>query len=1109
MSAACTIVSRNYLSHARIVAASYLEHHPGGRFYVLAVDDLPDGWDAGKGVHVIGPNELSLPFSSELCFKYDVTELSTAVKPAFLSFLLDRYNEEQLIYLDPDILVMRRFEELMACLPAADIVLTPHLLKSIPQDGRRPTEQDILMAGAYNLGFIAVRKSQTTQDFLSWWQMRLKDGCFVDVAQGLMTDQKWIDLVPGLFGATILKDDSYNIAYWNIHSRQIERQGQQFFVNGRPLTFYHFSGFNPAEPEVFSKHQDRTQVVTGTGLSDLLDLYVELHYQNGFATSRKWKYGYGYFDNGVKISLPMRRAYWNLGEVERAAFGDPFRTDTPNSFLRWATDPASTDDQYSPFLRALYELRPDVAAAYPDIRGKDRDEFLEWVSTSGPREFGYDPEAMRIFENTTPARRSVSPDDTGEESSAAESGPKCSIIIPVHNHTSLTHKCLDSVLATLPADFECEIIVTDDGSADDTADVLSGYKDRIRTVTHSVNKGFAISCNDGAAIAGGEYLIFLNNDTIPQPGWLDALVRYAERHPRAAVVGSKLLFPNDTVQHCGIVICADGEPRHLYAGFPGSHPLVNRPRRLKAVTGACFLIRRQDFRMVNGFDPAYRNGYEDVDLCLQLEELGREIHCCYESVLYHLEAITRESNEADQSWNRKLYRSRWADRAAPDELDHYLADGLLKLEYPPFYPIQFSISPLLATTNGSGRQNEADRLIEARSRQVMALLKDNIRLNVRVQEAELRQSVRGNGHGGSSGFMTIEEPRILHKGQIRWPSDSATERIVSIILPVKNGEAKLRNLLPAILGQKTRDYVEIVAVDSASSDGSVELLKQANATIISIDPRSFNHGLTRNLATTYASGSIFVFLNQSTLPADEQWLANLIRPFADDPSLAAVCGRVLPRPDADLLTTREINTNVNASTERMITEITDWNLYQTLRPHIIRALVNFHTLSAAIRADVFRKIPFREANFAEDLIWGKEALEAGLRIQFEPSSLAFHSHNYSVLDIFRRNFDDGVACHKIVGITMDDREIAAHMREIRNLWRYLENECGLEGEALERWRVEAAVRRTALVLGQWLGLNFHRANGDARALLSLTEQIKAGAKTEIPEESVVHAHPAR
>src|SRR4030095_12974523 len=115
------------------------------------------------------------------------------------------------------------------------------------------------------------------------------------------------------------------------------------------------------------------------------------------------------------------------------------------------------------------------------------------------------------------------------------------------------------------------------------------------------------------------------------------------------------------------------------------------------------------------------------------------------------------------------------------------------------------------------------------------------------------------------------------------------------------------------MARQTRDCIEIGAVDSASTDDTVELLKGADATVIAIDPGSFNHGLTRNLATRYARGKILVFLNQSTLPADQHWLTNLVRPFHMNPSLAGVCGRMLPRADADLLTARDIDRHVNAA----------------------------------------------------------------------------------------------------------------------------------------------------------------------------------------------------
>src|SRR5581483_1982705 len=126
----------------------------------------------------------------------------------------------------------------------------------------------------------------------------------------------------------------------------------------------------------------------------------------------------------------------------------------------------------------------------------------------------------------------------------------------------LTRQCLDTLLRATYRVADPEIIVVDDGSAESTAQMLSKYGERVRVVRHEKNQGFAVSCNDGAAAARGQYLVFLNNDTIPIAGWLDAMVDAADTQSRVAVVGSKLLFPNGTIQHCGLAICADRIPRH-------------------------------------------------------------------------------------------------------------------------------------------------------------------------------------------------------------------------------------------------------------------------------------------------------------------------------------------------------------------------------------------------------------------------------------------------------------------------------------------------------------------------------------------------------------------
>ena len=162
---------------------------------------------------------------------------------------------------------------------------------------------------------------------------------------------------------------------------------------------------------------------------------------------------------------------------------------------------------------------------------------------------------------------------------------RCSVVVPVHGSPGVTARCLDAVLATVPG--YAEVVVVDDGSPAGTAEALARYDGRIDLVIHRTAAGYATACNAGAAAATGGLLVFLNSDTVPQAGWLDALVREADRQPEAAVVGNRLLFPDGTIQHAGVVIVCDGTPaaakriervlwndpgtgvmRHADAGYP-------------------------------------------------------------------------------------------------------------------------------------------------------------------------------------------------------------------------------------------------------------------------------------------------------------------------------------------------------------------------------------------------------------------------------------------------------------------------------------------------------------------------------------------------------------
>jgi GT2 family glycosyltransferase len=304
--------------------------------------------------------------------------------------------------------------------------------------------------------------------------------------------------------------------------------------------------------------------------------------------------------------------------------------------------------------------------------------------------------------------------------------PRASVVVPVHGRAGLTRRCLETVLADLPD--RCEIVVVDDASADDTPRTLESFGAAIRVLRLEENGGFAVACNAGAEVAAGEHLVFLNNDTEPRAGWLEALLRHAEEHPLAEVVGARLLYPTGVVQHAGIAFGQDGYPHNLYAGFPVDHPAVNRPRRLQAVTGACMLVRRAAFERAGGFDPAYLNSMEDVDLCLRIGEAEGGVHYCPEATLVHLESATRGHEEKFEA-SVALYRERWRDRVRRDDLTIYAEDGLLEVEYPSAHPLRISVSPLLASIErGDGHEAELEPVLRSFGRRTEDMQRELVRL---------------------------------------------------------------------------------------------------------------------------------------------------------------------------------------------------------------------------------------------------------------------------------------------------------------------------------------------------------------------------------------------
>lgn len=327
---ACTIIAKNYLAFARTLAQSFLSLHPDNKFYVLIVDEF-EGYlnPAEECFETVSLNDLEIPNLPSLCFKYDVKELCTAAKPYLLDYLIRDKGIETMLYIDPDVLITAPLEQLHKELEIYDIVLTPHLDTDYPDDGLLPDDGYILRAGVFNLGFIGINSSENAASFLSWWKNKLYNGCVVDVLNGYFVDQKFIDLAPIFFGNLFVeKDTGYNVAYWNLHSRAISRDNGTWLCNGRPMYFFHFSGFTLESSEIsdyLPGDVSRHRFSNRPDLGPLFNEYKELLVRNGHGTARTWPYTFDYFTTGEPIPPELRIQYRNCPS-KWLSYGNPFNS---------------------------------------------------------------------------------------------------------------------------------------------------------------------------------------------------------------------------------------------------------------------------------------------------------------------------------------------------------------------------------------------------------------------------------------------------------------------------------------------------------------------------------------------------------------------------------------------------------------------------------------------------------------------------------------------------------------------------------------------------------------------------------------------------------------
>ncbi len=293
--AIATIVACNYLAHARVLARSLREHHPDVPFFTLIADAHCDepSVEAPEPFHTVRPSDLGLPDLEGLTRGRSRQGLSVTLKPFLLQHLLDR-GFARVIFLDPDILVVAGIDDVLEDVGRHPLVLTPHLLEPPGDAARHTRELTILQAGTFNGGFVGVSNVPVARQILAWWQDRLRHECGPDVGRGMYYDQRWLDLAPVLFdGVRVLRDPGCNIAYWNLTERAVRCAGQQILVNHRPARFFHFSGFDPLQPQLASRHAPTLRVdAFGPDACVIYQRYAELLIDAGYEAMVNIPYGF-------------------------------------------------------------------------------------------------------------------------------------------------------------------------------------------------------------------------------------------------------------------------------------------------------------------------------------------------------------------------------------------------------------------------------------------------------------------------------------------------------------------------------------------------------------------------------------------------------------------------------------------------------------------------------------------------------------------------------------------------------------------------------------------------------------------------------------------------
>jgi GT2 family glycosyltransferase/glycosyltransferase involved in cell wall biosynthesis len=648
----CTVINKAWLAHARALAESLRTCQPDARMSVLIVDPLDGFFDPGaEPFEILSPKELEIEEFDAMSVRYGVTELCCALKPSILQHLLKRGSDA--VYVDSDVRVFAPLDGLGEALEQHSFLLTPHLLEPLPNDGSEPGELAILLAGSFNLGFAAARPSPETDALLAWWSDRLRTGSRSQPASGMVFDQRWADLMPGMFEHVGLwRDAGVNVGYWRVATSSFEQRDGAVCIDGAPLRTFHFTGFEPERPDRLSRFDSRTSLSVEPVLATMCADFSRRLDTCGHTESRHWPYGFGTTASGAPLTNELREL-WDRGAREGALDETPFTASGEHSFLDWLaeTDSVASGEALSRYLVSLHNADPKLQESFPEPLGADRKRYLIWAEEQAER---HPTGILGLLETEaapprSPGLRQLAPGET-----LGSARGEVVVCIPVYGAPELFAECLTSVLAHTSSDVR--IMVADDASPDPA--IHSFVSSLEGVLTHELsylrqprNLGFPGNVNSAFATAAPADVIVLNSDCVVAAGWLEGLRRAALSDALVATAsaltnhGTILSVPHRNQPQSGI-------PQELSLARAAAAVLSQSMRiypHLPTAIGHCMYVRRHALDLVGGFDLAFSPGYgEEVDFsqrCL----LHGLMHVAADDVfvLHHAGGSFAEDGEAN------------------------------------------------------------------------------------------------------------------------------------------------------------------------------------------------------------------------------------------------------------------------------------------------------------------------------------------------------------------------------------------------------------------------------------------------------------------------------